>query len=490
MLRSCYDRDRTPRPTVPPDRYVRHTRRPYPRRCGTDRRRSGDRPSPRRPRHRVGAFVAAGCAQRHRLRLLHRHLAAGRHLPRAAGSGGGDALHRGRPALVRAQAEPEAELDFSHGDRFYDHAEASSSSCSALTWSWDEGFGDGWTDDDLWGLSRQEAADLLFGVVRHGGEALQGPYDGWIVANEVTDPEEATGRVPHERALVQHDRPGVHRPEAFHIAQRAGPGRAADHQRVRLRDRQPVRRQARVLARRALLKVLDTLLSQGVPVHAVGIQAHLLADRFAERFNARGYRQFLGEIADRGLHILDHRDGRLRRGSAAAPARRDRGVADVYRRYLDVALDEAAVKVVVAFGLTDKYTWLDEDYPARRRRPPPAAAVRPQPAAQAGLLGARPRLPSRAGSQAAVGARRKQAANASPEPGRTCPAAADRNRPGRPPARAARPAVAQGGCDRTRSDRGEERLDHGQVDVGAEASQAQPRGPGPVLTDRSAAARR
>ena len=53
-------------------------------------------------------------------------------------------------------------------------------------------------------------------------------------------------------------------------------------------------------------------------------------------------------------------------------ARRDRMVADVYRRYLDVTLDEKAVKVVVAFGLTDRYTWLDEDQPREdgtHRRP-------------------------------------------------------------------------------------------------------------------------
>jgi endo-1,4-beta-xylanase len=43
--------------------------------------------------------------------------------------------------------------------------------------------------------------------------------------------------------------------------------------------------------------------------------------------------------------------------------RRDQRVADVYRRYLDVVLDEPAVKVVVAFGLSDRYTWLQEDMP-------------------------------------------------------------------------------------------------------------------------------
>ena len=34
-------------------------------------------------------------------------------------------------------------------------------------------------------------------------------------------------------------------------------------------------------------------------------------------------------------------------------------------RYLDVALDEPAVKAVVSFGLSDRCTWLQEDYPRR-----------------------------------------------------------------------------------------------------------------------------
>ena len=32
---------------------------------------------------------------------------------------------------------------------------------------------------------------------------------------------------------------------------------------------------------------------QNVPLHGVGIQAHLLADHFAQRFDARGYQRFL-----------------------------------------------------------------------------------------------------------------------------------------------------------------------------------------------------
>jgi endo-1,4-beta-xylanase len=111
---------------------------------------------------------------------------------------------------------------------------------------------------------------------------------------------------------------------------------------------------------------------KNVPVQAVGIQAHLLADRFHERFHERPYRQFLQEIADRGLKILITEMDVLDDGLPKRPKIRDQKVGDVYRHYLNVALDEPAVKVVNTFGLTDRYTWLDEDYPrddGAHRRP-------------------------------------------------------------------------------------------------------------------------
>jgi endo-1,4-beta-xylanase len=66
---------------------------------------------------------------------------------------------------------------------------------------------------------------------------------------------------------------------------------------------------------------------------------------------------------------------------------RDRLVADAYRRYLDATLQEPAVGAVIAFGLSDRYTWLQEDYPredgAPRRPLPFDEELRPKPAYRA-----------------------------------------------------------------------------------------------------------
>src|SRR5947207_14301225 len=49
---------------------------------------------------------------------------------------------------------------------------------------------------------------------------------------------------------------------------------------------------------------------------------------------------------------------------------RDRIVADEYRRFLDVVLDEPAVKIVMTWGLSDRYSWIvrHENNSEQRRR--------------------------------------------------------------------------------------------------------------------------
>jgi endo-1,4-beta-xylanase len=137
--------------------------------------------------------------------------------------------------------------------------------------------------------------------------------------------------------------------------------------------------------RSAALRVIDGLLRQRVPVHALGVQGHLRAADFqAGTFDARGYRRFLRAVADRGLKILITELDVLDDGLPAANGVRDRAVADAYRQFLDAALAEPAVISVMTFGLSDRYTWLQEDYPredgAPRRPLPYDADLQAKPA--------------------------------------------------------------------------------------------------------------
>jgi endo-1,4-beta-xylanase len=92
-------------------------------------------------------------------------------------------------------------------------------------------------------------------------------------------------------------------------------------------------------------------------------------------------------LADRGLDILITELDVLDDGLEPPSAARDRAVADAYRRYLDAALAEPAVKAVMTFGLSDRYSWLEEDYPrddgVPRRPLPYDDGLRPKPAYRA-----------------------------------------------------------------------------------------------------------
>ncbi|QNA83288.1 endo-1,4-beta-xylanase [Sphingomonas sp. So64.6b] len=108
-----------------------------------------------------------------------------------------------------------------------------------------------------------------------------------------------------------------------------------------------------------LLKLLEGLKRAGAPVDGVGIQAHLeLVDQSS--FRERVLADFLDELGNLGLQVriseLDVKEADL---TATVPVR-DRRVADAVGAYLDVALDNRAVGSVTCWGLTDRYSWLDE----------------------------------------------------------------------------------------------------------------------------------
>jgi endo-1,4-beta-xylanase len=109
--------------------------------------------------------------------------------------------------------------------------------------------------------------------------------------------------------------------------------------------------------RTALLNLLEGMRRSGTPVDAVGVQAHLSCAG-GPPFSAARLRRFLADVAGLGLTIqiteLDVTD----ENAPADEARRDRLVADTYSRFLDTALDEPAVKMVVTWGLSDRHSWI------------------------------------------------------------------------------------------------------------------------------------
>jgi endo-1,4-beta-xylanase len=108
--------------------------------------------------------------------------------------------------------------------------------------------------------------------------------------------------------------------------------------------------------REAMLVQLRRLKAAGVPIHGIGIESHLFAEK---PLATSRLERFIGEVRSLGLEIqiteLDVIDTQL----PFEKQRRDEMVADVYKRYLDFMIRIANPTVIVFWSLSDKDNWLD-----------------------------------------------------------------------------------------------------------------------------------
>ena len=107
--------------------------------------------------------------------------------------------------------------------------------------------------------------------------------------------------------------------------------------------------------RKALLELLRSLRDRDVPLHAVGLQAHLFADRTIDR---DGLQAFLSEVKALGLDVwiteLDVIDYEL----PGKIGERDAMVAGVASRFLQAVCEVVRPKAILTWGLSDRYTWV------------------------------------------------------------------------------------------------------------------------------------
>lgn len=118
---------------------------------------------------------------------------------------------------------------------------------------------------------------------------------------------------------------------------------------------------AAAVKRRALLALLRDLRRRNVPLHGIGLQAHLQAGQNNGRYDELV--GFLKQVQALGLEIqiteLDVDDRQL----PGDPALRDRLVAAEYDSFLAAVLSNPAVRQVTTWGLSDRYTWLNSQAP-------------------------------------------------------------------------------------------------------------------------------
>ena len=107
--------------------------------------------------------------------------------------------------------------------------------------------------------------------------------------------------------------------------------------------------------RKALIELLRSLRDRDVPLHAVGLQAHLFAGRTIDRDGLQG---LLSEIRALELDVwvteLDVIDYEL----PGKIGERDTMVAGMAKRFLDAVCEVVRPKAILTWGLSDRYTWV------------------------------------------------------------------------------------------------------------------------------------
>ena len=225
-------------------------------------------------------------------------------------------------------------------------------------------------------LTPRTAESLLVGYILTVGGHFRGKLAHWDVVNEPLHPEDGEPlglrTTPWLAALGPR-----YLDLAFHAAAQADPGALRVLNEFGL-DYALVWQERR---RTALLKLLETLLTRGVPVQAVGLQAHLNAAETT--LDPRVLARFVADIGAMGLKVivteLDVRDDGL---PADIPSR-DEAVADHAHAWLSAVLPDPAVLGVLSWGLSDKRSWLNDKFPRPDRLPqrplPLDADLRPTP---------------------------------------------------------------------------------------------------------------
>jgi endo-1,4-beta-xylanase len=118
--------------------------------------------------------------------------------------------------------------------------------------------------------------------------------------------------------------------------------------------------------RKALIELLRGLRDRNVPLHAVGLQAHLFASRTIDRDGLQG---LLAEIKALKLDVwiteLDVIDYEL----PGKIVERDAQVAGMASQFLQTVSEVVRPKAILTWGLSDRYTWVPIYYKRRDGMP-------------------------------------------------------------------------------------------------------------------------
>lgn len=256
-----------------------------------------------------------------------------------------------RPSPDNVGASPA--FDFSRADACFEFARKHSLGVRGHTLVWHEML-PAWLPARL---NSSNALSLLSDHIQRVVGRYRGRVHSWDVTNEVIDVVHASPR--SLRMTIWRDTLGPYYPHiAFELAGDADPTARLGCNEYGLEADNP----GAAKKRAALLDLVSNLKRSRVPIHYVGLQAHLKA---GDSYSPGGLGKFLQQLRDLGVEAyiteLDIDDRALPPRSPT----RDEAIADQCKRFLSVALSAVHIPVVVTWGLRDSSSWLQSKRPRR-----------------------------------------------------------------------------------------------------------------------------
>jgi endo-1,4-beta-xylanase len=121
-----------------------------------------------------------------------------------------------------------------------------------------------------------------------------------------------------------------------------------------------------IAKRAAYRNLIMSLLDQGVPLHAVGLQSHLHAEL---EIDTHGLAEFVTELRSWGLEVyvteLDVDDQKL----TGSPSERDAIVAKRVDDLLTAISTSGPVRSILTWGISDRYSWINGTFARKDKQP-------------------------------------------------------------------------------------------------------------------------